>query len=173
MKKHKKLYTVIILLVIVVLVFAINCIKICSIKPDTDDVYKMFQDRYRSENVDICILDYDSVTGASWRVEQSTNKDLENEYVCLNTICNPRLLKMNKEFELDNMAKYVVVIDKNITQTKVDNKEVDVLKAREIVITNFYYNYDELEDIRFGELTFGGKLKAVIALFVPKFRLQL
>ena len=118
-------------------------------------------------------MDYDYVTGASWRVEKSTNKDIENEYVYLNAICNPRLLKINEEFDLDNMAKYVVVIDKNISQTKVDNEDVNILKAKEIVITNFYYQNEGFDDIRFGDLTFGGKLKSIIALFVPKFRLQM
>ena len=100
-------------------------------------------------------------------------KDIENEYVCLNAICNPRLLKINKEFDLDYWAKYVVVIDKNITQTKVDNEEVNALKTKEIVITNLYYKNEGFDDIKFGDLTFGGKLKSIIALFVPKFRLQM
>lgn len=174
MKKHKKLYAAITLLIIVVLIFVVNNIKICSINShEADYVFDLLQNEYNSENVDICILDYDYVTGASWRVEQSTNKDIENEYVCLNTICNPRLLKINEEFELDYMAKYVVVIDKNTPKTKVDNEDVNVLKVKEIVITNFYYQNEGFDDIRFGDLTFGGKLKSIIALFVPKFRLQM
>ena len=174
MKKHKKLYALIILVFIVVLIFVIDNIKICSINShEADYVYELMQDKYKNKNVDICLLDYDYVTGASWRVEKSTNKDIENEYVCLNAICNPRLLKINEEFDLDNMAKYVVVIDKKISQTKVDNEDVNVLKAKEIVITNFYYQNEGFDDIRFGDLTFGGKLKSIIALFVPKFRLQM
>jgi len=174
MKKHKKLYAAITLLIIVVLIFVVNNIKICSINAhEADYVFDLLQNEYNFENVDICILDYDYVTGASWRVEQSTNKDIENEYVCLNTICNPRLLKINEEFELDYMAKYVVVIDKNTPKTKVDNEDVNVLKVKEIVITNFYYQNEGFDDIRFGDLTFGGKLKSIIALFVPKFRLQM
>jgi hypothetical protein len=86
---------------------------------------------------------------------------------------NPKLLKINEEFELDNMAKYVVVIDKNISQTKVDNEDVNILKVKEIVITNFYYQNEGFDDMRFGDLTFFGKLKSIIALFVPKFRLQM
>ncbi len=174
MKKHKKLYVAIILLIIVVLIFVVNSMKICSINShEADHVFGLLQSEYNPENVDICILDYDYVTGASWRVEKSTNKDIENEYVCLNAICNPRLLKINKEFDLDYMAKYVVVIDKNTSKTKVDNEDVNVLKAKEIVITNFYYQKDGFDDIRFGDLTFGGKVKSIIALFVPKFRLQM
>ena len=174
MKKHKKLYALIILVFIVVLIFVIDNIKICTINShEADYVYELMQDKYKNKNVDICILDYDYVTGASWRVEKSTNKDIENEYVCLNAICNPRLLKINEEFDLDYMAKYVVVIDKNIAQTKVDNEDVNILKAKEIVITNFYYQNEGFDDIRFGDLTFGGKLKSIIALFVPKFRLQI
>ena len=174
MKKHKKLYALIILVFIVVLIFVIDNIKICSINShEADYVYELMQDKYKNKNVDICILDYDYVTGASWSVEKSTNKDIENEYVCLNAICNPRLLKINKEFDLDYLAKYVVVIDKIITQTKVDNEEVNVLKTKEIVITNSYYKNEGFDDIKFGDLTFGGKLKSIIALFVPKFRLQM
>ena len=174
MKKHKKLYALIILVFIVVLIFVIDNIKICSINShEADYVYELMQDKYKNKNVDICILDYDYVTGASWRVEKSTNKDIENEYVCLNAICNPRLLKINEEFDLDNMAKYVVVIDKKISQTKVDNEDVNILKAKEIFITNFYYQNEGFDDIKFGDLTFGGKLKSIIALFVPKFRLQM
>ena len=137
------------------------------------DKISLIQDKYKTENVDVCILDYDYVTGASWGVEKSTNKDIENEYVCLNTICNPRLLKINKEFDLDYMAKYVVVIDKNITQTKVDDEDVGVLKVKEIVITDFYYENDGFDDMRFGDLSFGGKAKAILSLFVPKLRLQI
>ena len=174
MKEHKKLYALIILVIIVVVIFIIDNIKLCSINShEADYVYELMQDKYNDKNVDICILDYDYVTGASWRVERSTNKDIENKYVCLNAICNPRLLKINKDFDLDHMAKYVVVIDKDITQTKVDNEDVNVLKAKEIVITNFYYQNEGFDDIRFSELTFGGKLKSIIALFVPKFRLQM
>ena len=174
MKKYKKFYVLLILFIIVVLFFVINNIKICSINShEADYVYELIQDKYKNENVDVCILDYDYVTGASWRVEESTNKDIENEYVCLNAICNPRLLKINEEFDLDYMAKYVVVIDKNIAQTKVDDEDVNVLKAKEIVITNFYYQNEGFDDMRFGDLTFGGKLKSIIALFVPKFRLQM
>ena len=174
MKKHKKLYALIILVFIVVLIFVIDNIKICSINShEADYVYELMQDKYKNKNVDICILDYDYVTGASWNVEKSTNKDIENEYVCLNTICNPRLLKINKEFDLDYMAKYVVVIDKNITQTKVDDEDVGVLKVKEIVITDFYYENDGFDDMRFGDLSFGGKAKAILSLFVPKLRLQI
>ena len=174
MKKYKKLYAAIPLLIIVVLFFVINNIKICSINShEADYVYELIQDKYKTENVDVCILNYDYVTGASWRVEKSTNKDIENEYVCLNTICNPRLLKINKEFYLDYMAKYVAVIDKDITQTKVDDEDVSVLKVKEIVITNFYYENDGFDNMGFGDLSFGGKLKAILALFVPNFRLQM
>lgn len=174
MKKHKKLYALIILVIIVVLIFTIDNIKICSINShESDYVYKLMQEKYNNKNVDICILDYDYVTGAGWRVEKSTNRDVENEYVCLNAICNPRLLKINKDFELDYMTKYVLVIDKDITQIKVDNEDVNVLKAKEIVITNFYYQNEGFDDVRFGDLTLGGKLKSLVALFVPRFRLQL
>ena len=174
MKKYKIFYVALILVVIVVLFFVINNIKICSINPhEADYVYELIQDKYKTENVDVCILDYDYVTGASWGVEKSTNKDIENEYVCLNTICNPRLLKINKEFDFDYMAKYVVVIDKNITQTKVDDEDVSVLKVKEIVITDFYYENDRFDDIKFGDLSFAGKVKALVALFVPRFRLQI
>ena len=84
MKKHKKLYAVITLLIIVVLIFVVNNIKICSVNShEADYVFDLFQNEYNSENVDICILDYDYVTGASWRVEKSTNKDIENEYMCV------------------------------------------------------------------------------------------
>ena len=174
MKKYKIFYAALILVVIVVLFFVINNIKICSINPhEADYVYEFIQDKYKTENVDVCILDYDYVTGASWGVEKSTNKDIENEYVCLNTICNPRLLKINKEFDFDYMAKYVVVIDKNITQTKVDDEDVSGLKVKEIVITDFYYENDRFDDIKFGDLSFAGKVKALVALFVPRFRLQI
>ncbi len=174
MKKYKKLYAAIILFIIIIFLFVINCIKICSINShEADYVYELLQSRYNTENVDICILDYDYVTGASWRVEKSTNKNLENKYVCLNTIYNPRLLKINKEFDLDYIAKYVAVIDKNISQTKVDGEDVDVLKTKEIVITDFYYRNDGFDDLRFGDLTFGGKLNSIMALMVPKFRLQM
>ena len=174
MKKYKKVYVALILLVIVVLFFVVNNIKICSINShEADYVFDLLQSEYNPENVDICILDYDYVTGASWAVEKSTNKDIENEYVCLNAICNPRLLKINKEFDLDYMAKYVVVIDKNSSKAKVDNEDVRVINAKEIVITNFYYQNEGFDDIRFGDLTFGGKLKSIAALFVPKFRLQM
>lgn len=174
MKKYKKLYVTIIVLIIVLLGFDINSIKICSIySREADYVFGMLQSEYNPENTDVCILDYDYVTGASWRVEHSTNKEIENEYVCLNAICNPRLLKINKDFDLDHMAKYVVVIDKDITQTKIDNENVNVLEVKEIVITNFYYQNEGFDDIKFSDLTFGGKLKSLIALFVPKFRLQM
>ena len=174
MRKHKKLYVAVVLLIIVVLIFVVNNIKICLINShEADYVFNLLQSEYNTENVDICILDYDYVTGASWRVEKSTNKDIENKYVCLNTICNPGLLKINEEFDLDYISKYVVVLEKNISQTKVDNEEVNVLEAKEIVITNFYYQNEGFDYIRFGDLTFSGKLKSIIALFVPKFRLQM
>lgn len=67
----------------------------------------------------------------------------------------------------------VVVIDRNVSRANIDEEDVNILKAKEIVITNFYYQNEEVVDIRFGDLTFGGKLKAIIALFVPKFRLQM
>ena len=174
MKKYKMFYVALILFIIVVLFFVINNIKICSINPhEADYVYELIQDKYKNENVDVCILDYDYVTGASWGVEKSTNKDIENEYVCLSAICNPRLLKINEEFDLDHMAKYVVVIDKNISKTKVDDEDVSVLKVKDIVITNFYYENDGFDDIRFGDLSFDGKIKAIFSLFVPKLRLQI
>ena len=167
-KKQKILYIAIILLIILLL---LNNIKIFSISSDlADSVYNIICCEYNPENVDICILDYCYVTGASWRVEKSTNKDIENKFVVLDTICNPRMLKINKDFSLDYMAKYVVVIDKNITKTNVDNEYVDVLKANKIIITNYNYKNDNM---RFCDLTFGGKLMSAIALFVPKFKLQM
>ena len=174
MKKNKKLYWATTLLIIVVLIFVVNNIKICSINShDADYVFGLLQSEYNPENVDICILDYDYVTSASWRVEKSTNKDIEDEYVCINTICNPRLLKINRELDLDYKGKYVVVIDKNISQTKTDNETVKVLEVKEMVITDFYYQNEGFDDVRFRDLTFSGKIKAVIALFIPEFRLQM
>lgn len=174
MKKRKFLYIAVIILTIVVSIVIIDNIKICSINSkDANDVYELLQSEFNIEEVDICILDYEYITGASWRVEKSTNRDLENEYVCLNTIYNPRLLKINKEFDLDYTAKYVAVIDRSVSQTRIDNEDVDVLKVKEFVITNFYYQNDGFEDLRFGDLTFEGKWKSMMALFVPKFRLQM
>ena len=40
-------------------------------------------------------------------------------------------------------------------------------------MNNSYYKNEGFDDIKFGDLTFGGKLKSIIALFVPKFRLQM
>ena len=173
MKRHKKLCVVITLLSITVLWFAVNNIKIFLINPhEAEHVYELFQSQYNTESNDICILDYDYVTGTGWRVEKSTNKDLENQYVCLNTICNPRDLKINEEFELDNRAKYVVVTDKSFSQTEIDGETVKVLKTKEIVITNFYYYNDEVDDISFGDLTLAGRFKSILAFIVPKFKLQ-
>jgi len=56
MKKYKKFYMALILLVIVVLFFVINNIKICSINPhEADYIYELIQDKYKSENVDKCV----------------------------------------------------------------------------------------------------------------------
>ena len=174
MKKRKKLYTAIVLLLVMILLVAVNCIKICSVNPHVaEDVYEWVLTQYNTEDVDICILDYQYVTGASWFVERSTNKAIENTYICLNTICNPRLLKLNEEFELDYFSKFVVVIDKNVTKATIDDEEVYILKAKDITITNIYYQNDGGDDLRFYHLTFAGKLKSVLAFFVPKFRLQL
>ncbi|MBR1970564.1 MAG: hypothetical protein IKA17_09445 [Clostridia bacterium] len=173
MKKHKKLYAIVILFVIIILMFLINEIKIFSVTPqDKDYVYELLKSKHDKEDVDICVLDYDYVTGASWRVEKSTNKDIENKYVCINAICSPRDLKINKEFELDFKGKYVAVIEKKITETKIDNEKVELLKTEDIVITNLYYQNDGFGVLRFGDLTFAGKLKAIAALFVSKFRIQ-
>lgn len=174
MKKRKTLYAVLILLIVFLSLIVINNIKICSVYPqDAEFVYKTLQDKYKSEDVDICILDYDYVTGAGWGVDASTNKNLENTYVVLDTLCNPRLLKINQEFDLDYLAKFVVVIDKTPKQTTVDSETVYLIKAKEIVITNFYTENDGVKEMKFGDLTFAGKCKAIAALFVPKFRLQL
>ena len=173
MKKRKVIYVIMLFLVATVLVLVVDNIKICSINPHKADyVYEVIKNKYSIENVDICILDYDSVTGAGWRVEKSTNPDMENEYICLNTICNPRYLKINREFDLDRTAKYVVVVDKKISQINIDDENTNVLVSKEIVITNFYYRNDGFDEIRFGDLTVEGKINAVIALFVPSFRVH-
>ena len=172
MKKHKKQWVLIILLLMIVLSLIVNSIKLGLINSNAAEyVFGLFENKYNLENVDICILDYDYVTGASWRVDKATNKNLDKEYVVLSTIYNPRLLKINKEFDLDYAARYVAVIDKNTSQINIDNEDVSVLKVKEIVITDFYYQNEGFDDIKFGDLTLGGKFKTVIALFVPKFRL--
>ena len=67
----------------------------------------------------------------------------------------------------ENGAKVLIWMQENYESYN------NILKAKEIVITNFYYLNEGFDDIRFGDLTFGGKLKSIIALFVPKFRLQM
>lgn len=64
----------------------------------------------------------------------------------------------------------VLVVDKKISQINIDDENTNVLVSKEIVITNFYYRNDGFDDIRFGDLTVEGKINAVIALFVPSFR---
>lgn len=66
----------------------------------------------------------------------------------------------------------VLVVDKKISQTNIDDENTNVLVSKEIVITNFYYRNDGFDDIRFGDLTVEGKINAVIALFVPSFRVH-
>lgn len=172
--KKKKFYAVIAFLVVAVLLVIIDNIKIFHINAnEPEHIYELIINEYNLENSDVGILSYDYVTGASWYVEKSTNKEIENEYVCLDSICNPRDLKINKDFELDYFAKYIVHFDKNIEEITIDDEDVAVLKTKETVISGVYYENDGMDNVRFGELTFSGKIKAIFALFLPELRLHI
>jgi len=163
----------IIALVVLILCMIISNIPVFGIYSGlAENYYELAMAEYNPENTDVCVLDYSYVTGASWLVEKSTDAELEGQFVCLKSICNPRDLKLNDDFELDYGAKYVMTIEKNKEYTELDGEQARVITPKSIVITNFYYYQDGYSTLRFKDLSFRGKMLAINAIFKPDLRMH-
>lgn len=116
----------------------------------TDDINQI------NTNSQMCILKYEYVTGASWMVIDSTQKNLIGEYVVLKNHFDPRLLRENRHFDMDYMAELAVSFD-DVTSTKIDNEDVRVIVAKGIEVL-----YDtEKPNYKIIDMTFSGLLKFV------------
>ena len=172
--KIKKIIILCIIVLIIIAIYTINNIKIFSITSLTaQEVYDdLIQSRYVNQDIDMFVLNYRC---GNFHVEKST-VDYYNELgslkdVCLKSICNPRHLKLNTNSYLDDGAKYVVItqkVDKMLPRSEKYNKAI--LNAKEIIITDVYIHDNEIHKVKFSELSFGGKVNAFFALFVPFFR---
>lgn len=117
---------------------------------ENDDIKQL------QRNNQICILHYEYVTGAGWMVIDSTREDLIGEYVVLKNYFDPRLLRENLDFDMDYMAKFIVIFD-DITSTKIDNENVRVISAKNIEVL---YN-TEKTNYKVRDMTFSGLLKFI------------
>lgn len=172
MKKYNILCLFLIILLITIFLFVLHNITLCTTSSDSyESIYESVVQEIDPEKNDVCILNYDYVTGTGWKVEKSTNNALIGTYVLLDSAFNPRDLKINKDFELDYFAKFVVVIDKEKKQMTVDNQDTCIIKAKEIIITDNSEN-TFCKKIKFYDLTLVGKLKSMIAFFLPKYRIH-
>ena len=169
MKRHYRLRVFLIIVIITVFLVVLQNFTLCTMRCDSyESVYESVVSEINSDKNDVCVLDYDYVTGAGWKVEKSTTNELTGTYVLLDSAFNPRDLKINKDFELDYSAKFVLIIDKQIKQVQLDNEMVDVIKASEIIIVADY----EDSIIKFCDLTFAGKLKTILGAFIPIYRVH-
>lgn len=114
----------------------------------TDDINQIHTNSQK------CILKYEYVTGASWKVIDSTLENLIGEYVVLKNYFDPRLLRQNLDFDMDYMAELVVSFD-DVMSTKIDNEDVRVIVAKGIEVL-----YDtEKSNYKVIDMTFSGLLK--------------
>ncbi len=108
----------------------------------------------------ICILEYTYTTGSGWFITDSNDKNLINKEVILCSQLNPRLLKVNAEYDLDYMAKYVITVDTIWNTTTEDGEIMPVVKADTIGIVypsdKTYYSIADMQ--------FFGIVKAVLGL---------
>ena len=126
--KKRRIIILCVLLVTIVLVLIINNINIFKVTTKSpEEIYNIVSSKYNLDEVDVSVIKYHSVTGASWFVEKSTEKELENKNVCLSSVLNPRQLKVNKDFELDYFAQYVIVTKKKDKYMEIAKETVEIL----------------------------------------------
>ena len=157
---------IILLLIIVIFVTFLNypIFKACK-KDDVDvEFQRIIESNYEKS---VCVLDYTYTTGAGWSVLNSTDKKLIGEQVALMSFFDPRLLKENKEFNLDYLAQYIVTFtEKN--DIKMDNENVTAIQAEEIVIL---YNTDK-KYYKLTDLSLIGIFKSFLGIFDSKYKLS-
>ena len=171
--KKKKIYFFVCLLVIIVSLFALNNTNIFKATTDSaEEIFNVTSSKYNLDKVDVSIVRFYSVTGASWHVEKSTEKELENKVVCLSSVLYPRQLKVNRDFELDYLAKYVIVKKKTDKYTEIATENIEILYPIKYIITDYQYATDVDEYFKIKDLSWEGKLNSLISIFVPKYRIH-
>lgn len=177
MKKRKLIIFMLIFILIICLCIAVNNIKIFTVTSRiADDVYNELKNKYSTEDVDIYILSHNKIKSSEWKVEKTTNDyfvDLSESIweVCIESACNPRRLKLNKNSYLDNHARFVVVADKGVYHVNLGPMYYSTIKVKEMVITDIYLPDSKMHDVKFGELNFTGKLNSIMS-FIPRFRIH-
>jgi len=171
--KKRRIIILCVLLVTIVLVLIINNINIFKVTTKSpEEIYNIVSSKYNLDEVDVSVIKYHSVTGASWFVEKSTEKELENKNVCLSSVLNPRQLKVNKDFELDYFAQYVIVTKKTDKYMEIAKETVEILYPVEYIITGYYHENDGDDYFKVKDLSLKGKLNLFVSMFVSKYRMQ-
>ena len=133
---------------------------------ESDVIFKEFVNQNREKTV--CLLDYTYTTGAGWLVLNSTRKDMIGQDIVLSSFFNPRLLKDNKEFDMDYLANYIVVFDK-AKKTMIEDETVSIIYPDEIGIV-----FDTNKEIyRIKDFSFLGLVKGLFGVFFPNFKLSI
>lgn len=81
----------------------------------------------------MCILKYQYTTGVGWFVEESNDEQLRDKNVAIENFFDLRLLKDNKEFEMDYNSKIAVVV-KSVREMVLDNNKIIVIKPQKMLI---------------------------------------
>lgn len=162
---------IIILLLIAIITGIVRNLYIFNItRENAESVFEKIEELQEKNNVaekhDICIVRYSSEKDG-WFVEKSTNTELEQKRVCVNTICNPRYLKVNDDSSMDREARYVLLIKKHISYAKKDGEKLPVVSAKKIYITNYFF---EKNIVKFKNLSFVGQLRSVFSFIIPPLR---
>ena len=168
----RKTETIIIVLLLIAIIAGIvrNLCIFNITRENAETVFKRIEEMQEKNNTtekhDICIVRYSSEKGG-WFVEKSTNTELEQKRVCVNTVCNPRYLKVNDDSSLDREARYVLLINKHISYATKDGEKIPVVNVKKIYITNYFF---EQNIVNFKALSFAGQLRAVFSFIIPPLR---
>ncbi|MBE7046008.1 MAG: hypothetical protein E7396_01190 [Ruminococcaceae bacterium] len=163
MKKAKKYIIFVILIILITGYFTIPIFEIIT---KSEYVRLCMNLNEFSDNITVYKLKYTTSTGASWYVKDCTDKSMIGKYIAVKNIVDPRFLKINKFFELDNEGILFISSNKwkNIV---VDNEKIWCVYASNIGI---YIPdvYSDKEAYRLSDMSFLGIIKFVLGCFISK-----
>ena len=158
----KKAFRILILfsIFILILIFVAN-IPILEVKNKVSDAMLELKN-----DSNVCILKNAYTTGTKWQVVYDQNDRLLNENVVLCCDFDPRLLKENKDFDLDYMAQYVVSVDK-IDKITVNDELINVIYPKKIIIV-----YDTSKSYyTVADFSVQGLFKSLMGIINKKYKL--
>lgn len=100
---------------------------------DANTLVNHYKQKYKNKDITALSVQY-TTDGTTWRAVTSSNEKIKERDVFLCSLFNPRLLKINKNFDIDLHSYIVVVSSFTISFLSFSKHPIEIIFAEKIIV---------------------------------------